>query len=418
VYYLSFIKILVVDPQTAGVSGDMLLGALVDLGVNPKKITQAFTTLSKHIPRCKRLGLNVKETTRLGLRGIKASVLVDETTPNRTGGELINALEDFLKTAKLSQKAKDLTRNSLTSLLKAEASLHSSTVEDVHLHEAGSADTLADIVGVAVALEGLGLAEGLKVYTLPINVGMGTAKSNHGIISIPPPATIEILRKSGLPFKGGTARYELATPTGVAILANLAEPIETYPEMKAIKLGYGAGARKLDTIPNLLRISLGQSVDSSFNQEEVYILETNVDDVSGEVLGYLTDTLLKEGAKDAYITPTTGKKSRPSFKVTALASKDNIEQLIDIFFKETGTLGVRVQRCERFVLQRQLIPVEVKVAGEKFKVKVKIAKDLSGKIINVKPEFEDMKRIAIKKSSPLREVIDIVKKQAERTYSN
>jgi len=223
---------------------------------------------------------------------------------------------------------------------------------------------------------------------------------------------MEILRESGIPFEGGVTGGELATPTGVSILANLAEPIETYPAMKISRIGYGAGSRELDTLPNLLRLSLGQRSGLPFTQEDLYVLETNIDDVSSEVVGYLTGNLLQGGAKDAYVTPTTGKKSRPSFKVTALAARDHVEQLIDIFFKETGTLGVRTHRCERFVLQRQLRPVKVEVAGKAFEVKVKIAKDLSGRVINVKPEFEDAKRVASETGVPLREVIEKVKKQA------
>jgi len=396
----------------AGVSGDMLLGALVDLGASPEKITVAFTTLSEHIPHCKSLALNVKETSRHGLRGIQASVLVDERLQHRTGGELMDALERYLQVSQLSHRARDLATNSLESLLKAEAFLHSSTVEGVHLHEAGSADTLADIVGAAVALEDLGFG-GLDVYTLPVNVGNGMVKSHHGTMAVPPPATMEILREKSLPFDGGITGGELATPTGVSILANLAKPIETYPAMKISKIGYGAGSKELDTLPNLLRLSLGQRSGLPFTQEELYVLETNIDDISSEVIGYLIGSLLKVGAKDAYVTPTTGKKSRPSFKVTALAARDCVEQLINIFFKETGTLGVRTYRCDRFVLQRQLHPVKVEVAGKAFEMKVKVAKDISGRVLSIKPEFEDVKKIASETGVPLREIIEKVKKRAK-----
>jgi len=405
-------KIVVIDPQTAGIAGDMFLGALVDLGADKKIIEENLSKIPNYIKNCRSLDLEVKEVVRQGLRGTKVTVKVKENYNHRKGRELKEAVEKFLIESNLSNRAKNFVQESFLTLLRAEAKLHSSTVEEVHLHETGSADTLADIIGVATALESLGFfKENIEVCSLPVCVGKGKVKTSHGNLSVPTPATLEILVTKNFPFEGTNVEEELSTPTGVSLLTNIAKPVEIYPLMHGLKVGYGAGQKDFSFTPNLLRITVGVP-STDFQLEEIYIVETNVDDVTGEVIGYLVEKLNREGVKDVYVVPSVGKKSRPVLTVRVMVEKEEVKNIAALVFNETGSLGVRIYPCKRFILQREIVPVEVEFKNKIFKVNVKIAKDKTGKIVQIKPEFEDLKKIAEETGIPLRKV---AKKTEEKT---
>lgn len=403
----------VIDPQLAGVSGDMLLGALIDLGASPEKIQEAFRRLSAVIPGCEDLELKVSQVLRHGIRGVRADIQVKERFDSRTGRELKEALQSYLAASTLSDEAKAYALRTLSTLLKGETYLHATSEEQLILGEMASADTLADIVGVTTALEDLGLLE-TQVYSLPVVVGSGKVKTSHGILTQPPPIVLEILREKNFPFETGRSGEERSTPTGVALLVNLAEPAAALPLTQPYKVGHGAGARDPEAVPNLLRVYLGRRWESPFAQEEVYLLETNLDDVSGETLGYLGERLMEEGARDFYIIPCTGKKGRPVHLLGVLAGRENLDRLADLVFRETGTLGIRVQPVRRFTLSRRTRLVEVEVAGKKFTAHVKIAQDREGKTVQVKPEFEDVRRISLETRQPLREVRETAKKEGKK----
>jgi uncharacterized protein (TIGR00299 family) protein len=261
-------------------------------------------------------------------------------------------------------------------------------------------------------MEDLGLFDS-KIYATPVSVGGGLFKFSHGTVSSPAPATLAILASKNFPLKGGPVESELATPTGASILVNLADEVSRfYPEMTPLKVGYGAGTKDFEEMPNVLRITVGKPLESWLLKDEIAILETNLDDVTGEIVGNSVDKLLREGAKDVSIIPMFTKKNRPGQILKIVADRKDVAHLSRIVMEETGTLGVRVYPCERHIITRDLYSVEVLVDDAKELVKVKVAKDRKGKIIRIKPEYEDVKKIADKTGKPLREIVELVTMRA------
>jgi uncharacterized protein (TIGR00299 family) protein len=266
---------------------------------------------------------------------------------------------------------------------------------------------------VAVALDDLKLFNNTTVYSLPITVGYGKIEVSHGLLSIPTPVTLEILRAKKFPFESGYIKGELATPTGISLLANLAKPVLNYPAFQVSKVGLGAGRFDFKEIPNILRIALGSPFGTAFFKDEICVIETNLDDVSGEVVGHLIERLMKEGAKDASAIPALGKKGRSSILVKIIADKADVDHLVKIVFDETGTLGIRTYNCNRFILPRETLKVQIEINRKKHGLKVKVAKDTTGRIIQVKPEYEDAKKIALKTGVSLRKILNDAQRRAE-----
>lgn len=408
-------RIAVIDCQFAGISGDMFVGALLDLGANIKKIVRSMESVKDYVEGCDSLHVTVKDAPRHGLRAKRVEVKAVEKFDHRTGIELTDALSKCLRDLKLSRDACNFATNALETIIKAEAKVHGEKFEDVHLHEAGSVDTLADIIGTTTALEDLGIFKGTKVYSTPVAVGGGLFKFSHGIVPSPAPATIEILRSKHFMMRGGPIEAELATPTGVALLVNLADTAtNTYPPMKPKVIGYGAGAKDFKEIPNIVRIIFGEPLEYGFLSDEIYVLETNLDDVTGEVIGHTMDRLLGEGARDVSIIPMFTKKNRPGQILKIITDRQDVERLSQILMEETGTLGVRMYLCKRHILTRETVPVEVEIGGKREKVKVKVSKGPGGKDIHVKPEYDDIKRLADKTGKPLRVIRDLVVKKSRK----
>jgi uncharacterized protein (TIGR00299 family) protein len=403
-------RIAIIDCQTAGISGDMLIGALVDLGANTKKLLKAIEAVKKTL-KCKNVQVKIKDVDK-GIHAKRFEVKVKDER-EFSGEELLKLTEDCLKKLKLSEKARNFALASVSTLVKAEAKVHKESLRKVHLHEIGSSDTVIDVIGVAVLAEDLGIFD-MEVFSTPVAVGGGLFKFSHGITSSPAPATLEILKSKNFPFFGGPVESELATPTGVSLLVNLAqEVVQFYPLMKPIAVGYGAGKKNFPEVPNVLRIVLAEPYTPLLT-EEVYILETNVDDVTGETIGYTTEKLLKEGAKDVCIIPMFTKKGRPGSIIQVITDKENLEKLMKILIEETGTLGVRVSVRHRHILDRKFAQVKVKVGKIEEKVRIKVARDEKGKIVNVKPEYEDVKRLAEITGKPLREIVEIVERKIKK----
>ncbi|RJS85309.1 nickel pincer cofactor biosynthesis protein LarC, partial [Candidatus Bathyarchaeota archaeon] len=314
----------------------------------------------------------------------------------------------------LSEKARAYAVKVIKTLIYTEAKIHGENLKDVHLHEAGAIDTPAEIIGSAVALESLGLFDA-KFYSTPVAVGGGTFKFSHGIVSSPAPATLEILSRKGVPIIGGPVKAELTTPTGASILASLVDEVSYYyPPMVPMKIGYGAGTREFREIPNLLRIVVGNQQSYGLLKDEVMIVETNLDDVTGEVIGYLIEKLLDEGVRDVSVIPIFTKKSRPAHIVRVITDRTDVERIARILMEETGSLGVRVFPCERRILSRKVINVEITVKDKRERVNVKVATDSKGKIIQVKPEYEDLKRISRITGIPLRRIREIAEEEAKK----
>ena len=296
-------RITLIDPQTAGISGDMLLGALIDAGASPNSIQQVLSDIPLHYPKCKKLELQVREVITHGFRARAVEFEIIEDMEEAQALDFLRAAENIAKASKISEKAASFATSSLRELVAAESKLHGVGAEETHLHEAGSADTLADVFGVAAACDALGIFDD-DIYSTPVAVGGGTISFSHGTMAVPAPAVLEIARQRSIPIHGGPENVELATPTGISMLANLVNTfVENYPLLVPETVGHGAGNKQLTSAPNMLRVVIGHGIGTEVGTDTVRILETNLDDLPGEVLGHAMQQILDAGAKDAWITP-------------------------------------------------------------------------------------------------------------------
>jgi pyridinium-3,5-bisthiocarboxylic acid mononucleotide nickel chelatase len=410
-----FSKIVVVDCQVAGVSGDMVLGALLDLGANKERVTSAIKSLESTENGYKNVSVDIKQVMRKGFLATKVDVTAEGKT-RKDGKQLIAIVEKTAKMIDLSAKSRQFASNVIHTLVDAEAKLHGHNLADAHLHEVGLVDTVAEIIGSAVAMEDLGFFAA-KIVSTPVSVGGGTFQFSHGTVSSPSPAALAIFQSRNFPIKGGPVESELATPTGASIIVNLAEAVSRfYPEMAPLQVGYGAGGKDFAEMPNVLRIVVGKLLEKCLMKDQIALLETNIDDVSGEIVGHAVDRLLAEGAKDVCVIPMFTKKNRPGQIVKVVADQKDAKRLSRVLIEETGTLGVRVYPCERHIINRELASVDLLVGGTKELVKVKISKDTDGSIIRIKPEYDDLKRLAEKTNKPLRELSEMAVSRARELF--
>ncbi len=409
-------RILVIDPNASGIAGDMLLGALLDLGANVERVISAIKFLEDPEFGYQHIDIAINEVQR----GMFRATNIDVTSTaheRRHGSDLIAIVEKAAAGIYMSDSARAYASKVIRTIVGVEAELHKTNMEDAHLHEVALVDTVAEIIGCAVALDDLHMfEEGAKVYSTPLAVGGGVVQFSHGIVSVPAPATLAILQAKNFPFHGGPIEMELATPTGTSLLVNLAEPVSFYPAIEPRKVGYGAGTKEFLALPAVLRLTIGDAPEIGLVHDEIAVLETNLDDVSGEVLGYTMDRLLAEGAKDVSIIPATTKKSRPVQIIKVIADQNNVTHLSEVLIAETGTLGVRVYYCERHIISRELLMVDLSVLGSKETVRVKVSKNAEGKIIRIKPEFEDLKHLAEKTGKPLRELMDLAVSRTQEVF--
>ncbi len=404
--------VLVIDPQIAGVSGDMILSSLVHLGANKAKIIDGVNTSQSYLR-----GSKIKEIDfrRVNKHGIKATSLVlqlDEHNHKRKGIEIQNCIGKTAQKLGLSEQASRFAINSINTLITAESKSHGVPKDSVHFHEASSIDTVIDIVGSAIALDDLGHFDD-EIITLPVAVGSGTVSFSHGTVSNPAGAILGIFEKSGILIHGSKVRDELTTPTGASILVNLAEKcVEFYPMMKVSSIGYGAGQKNFEGFSNVLKIVQGQST-SSLESDSVAILETNVDDVSGEVLAHVIDKVISRGAKDVSVIPTITKKGRPGHIISVICDSNNINQLLDVLVSETGTLGVRIRTSDRLIVPRQIITMKIRARNQNFTVRCKVAKSGSNRK-QFKVEYDDIKKISEKLVLSFKQTEELIKEQVKR----
>ncbi len=407
-----FSSIVTIDCQVAGVAGDMILGALLDLGADQNKVTSAIKSLENTGFGYSNVIVDIKKVMRRGFRATQINVTA-EGKNKKDGKQLIEIIEKNLEELQLSEKAKLFASNVIHTLVNAEANLHGKDLQEAHLHEVGLVDTAAEIIGTAVALEDLGLFNA-RIVATPVSVGGGLFQFSHGIVSSPSPAALSIFQSKNFPIKGGPIEAELATPTGAAIIVNLADEVNSfYPEMTPLKVGYGAGTKEFSEMPNMLRIVIGKLLCDLPVKDQIAVLETNIDDVPGEIVGHAVDRLLVEGAKDVSIIPMYTKKNRPGQIIKVIADKKDAQHLSDVLISETGTLGVRVYFCERHITTREVYNVDLLIDGVKESVRVKVSKNVVGEIIKVKPEFEDLKALAVKTKKPLRELSELTISKAK-----
>jgi uncharacterized protein (TIGR00299 family) protein len=391
----------------------MMVAAFLDAGADAAAVVEAMSTPANVLPGCTEIEVSVADTLRGGLHAKNVRVLVQEEHRHRPPGELLEAASVCLQRLRISKQAGEFVMDALGALISAEAAVHGEPTEAVQLHETGSGDTLADVLGAAVALDDLGVFADTAVYTTPVAVGGGTFHFSHGAVSSPAPATLEILRAHGIPSVGGPVDTELATPTGVALLAALApKHARFYPPMNAEHVGYGAGIRDFAEMPNVLRVVLGTPIDHGLASDEVWIIETNIDDATGETIGHAMQQVLKAGARDVVAIPVFAKKGRPGHILQALADAEDVERLCSALIVETGSIGVRILPAERRILHRESVPIALDIGGTTHSVSVKVARDNEGTIVRVKAEYEDICRVAELAALPFREVDALATRKA------
>jgi hypothetical protein len=375
----------------SGISGDMTLAALVDAGVRIETINAAIGSLG--LPG---LRLTAADVKRHGFRATQVAVESEPEHAHRHLGQILAMID----AGRLTDRQRDLARRIFTRLAEAEARVHGVEVEAVHFHEVGAADSIADIVGTAAAWDVLGAD---RLVASPVPTGTGKIRIAHGECSIPAPATAELLR--GIPLAACQTEGEMTTPTGAAILAALADSFGPLPAMKIESIGYGAGRRDFADRPNILRLLVGQSDEAvshaGCQADQVSVLETNLDDTSGELVGYCISRLWDAGALDVYATAIQMKKNRPAVKLTVLCRPDDAAALEDILFTETTTLGVRCGTAARHVLRRE----PHTVATDWGAVEGKIGWLGDGRP-RFSPEYESCRRVAEARHVALREVYE------------
>jgi uncharacterized protein (TIGR00299 family) protein len=439
----------------SGISGDMFLGALLDAGVPPELLTRTVAALGVDAR------LEISRVDRSGISATKLDVIAagekelpreefwekepkaEHSHQHEHGGHRhshshdhqhshehghshiqgdshshdhehshphehasghdhshrgLKEIRQIIHAAAISQSAKDRAIRIFEALGAAEAKVHNSDVEKIHFHEVGAIDAIVDIVCASVGAEALGVDEWV---CSPLNVGGGTVVCAHGTFPIPAPATLELLKNA--PVYSGEIQKELVTPTGAAIISVLASRFTQFPTMKTEKIGYGAGSRNFKSFPNVLRLTVGETIttqESPFPVEEITVLEANIDDMSPQVFGYVMEQALSSGALDAFGTPVQMKKSRPGMLLTMLCRTEDSQRLTKLILAETTTLGVRIRRETRAALARRHMSVTTKW-GE---VRMKLA-NLNGSISNYAPEYEDCSRIAKEQKVPLKTVM-------------
>ncbi len=403
-------RTVIIDCRSAGISGDMFLSALIDLGADPERVIEAIKTIES-TGEYGEIEVKIKDVYRRGIQAKSISITTEKVHGIR-GGEIIKIVEEGVKKLNLSDDAFRFASGTIRTLIETEARIHGRKIEDVHLHEAGQIDTPADIIGAAAALDDLDLFDA-KVYSTPVAVGGGLLKFSHGIMSSPAPATLEILKSRKAPIIGGPVASELTTPTGAAIIVNLTdEYTQFYPPIKPSGIGYGAGKRDLKDMPNILRIITGEPLGYHLPRDEVSVIETNLDDISGEVIGHLINELLVKGARDVNVIPIFTKKNRPGYMLKVIADIEDAEELSRTIIEETGSLGVRIQRCERRILNRESVPIKVRIFDVEDTIKIKVSMDSEGRVLQIKPEYEDVKRLAYRTGKPIRVVMEMVREKA------
>jgi len=405
------IKTVVVDPRIAGISGDMMVAALLDLGGSVDKVYDVAESIEEILDYCDKLDVEVSYVKKGGIKARDVYLRIEEHVHEISAVKVRNYALKVGGKIGLSEKGLSFVARVFDELITAESKVHGVPPDSVHFHEIASSDTVFDVVASAALLEELGYLRGdVEVYSTPPALGGGFVKIEHGLLAVPAPATLEILRRYRFKTSNTPVEVELTTPTGAALLVSLAGMVvDFYPPMELKKVGYGAGKKDLGRVPNVLRIVEGKSFKAT--RDKVIVLETNLDDVTGEVIGYLIQKLINRGALDASVIPALGKKNRPVHIVKVLADPIRYSELLEILVDETGTLGVRVYEMPRVIAERVKKTVKVKVMDREYTIKVKVSKLKSGKLVNLKPEYEDIKRIAEDTGLPLRRVSEEVSKQ-------
>jgi hypothetical protein len=373
----------------SGISGDMALGALLDLGLPKPRLLQELKKLP--LPD---FDLEVSFCRRMNLRGKKVTVRPRKEEEERT----FWVIKSMLEKSSLNSEVKELSIKIFEKLAKAEAKIHQQKIDEVHFHEVGAIDSLVDIVGVGVGIDHFRFD---KVYVSSLPLGSGFVTCRHGVIPLPAPATVELLK--GVPVHSAGMEGELVTPTGAAIIKVIATEFGSIPPMKIDRIGYGVGAKNFKERPNLLRIISGEP-EGNIQTDRAIVIETNVDDMSSQIHGYLMERLFELGAFDVSFFPVQMKKNRPGVILRVICEEGRKLELIKNIFKETTTLGIRCYEAERFKLSRWSEELPTRYGP----ILVKVVENIDGEV-EVFPEYEECKKVAREKGVALKEVYRAVR---------
>ena len=387
---------IIIDPQGSGIAGNMLIGAFVDLGANADKLKEIMEQSAKDFGGVK---VTFEKINKHGIESTFCHVEMLEHNHSIRYPEFIEKINDL----DLDEKVKETSIKVFERIAKAESKVHGKSLETIHFHEVGASDAVADVIGSIYAYYSLNLKK-QKVIGLPIAVGGGTVNTDHGILAIPVPAVLEILK--GVKIIGGPVDSELATPTGSAIYMEICDEIKEFiPQIKPKKVGYGAGKKDFDH-PNVLRIIESDDVCES---DEIDVIETNIDHLTGEEIGYLFDKLLDKGASDVSVTPIIMKKNRQGSLLKVVCRNEYRDELVNAIFSETGSLGIRIiPNIHRGIAKREFEKRTVEINGKNYEVTYKIGY-INGEVISKRPEYEDLKRIAEDSGLALRKVKELIK---------
>ncbi|MCX8057618.1 MAG: nickel pincer cofactor biosynthesis protein LarC [Ignavibacteria bacterium] len=391
----------------SGLSGDMFVGALISAGMPFEHLKQELKKLN-----LKGYELSISLVQKKSITATKFDVKINvdykhshehedehhhhhhDSHHGRSYAEIIELIEK----SELSANVKSISKNIFKIIGEAEAKIHNVKLEDVHFHEIGAIDSIVDIVGAAIGLEYFNVK---NVFTSIVPFGKGFIQTQHGTMPIPAPATIEILKDYPVTFLD--VPFELTTPTGAGIIKALSQGLIDFKKIKVTNIGYGAGSKDIPQIPNLFRLIIGEPIET-FSIDESYIIETNIDDMNPEFYPYVIEKLLNAGAHDAYLIPIIMKKGRPGIILSTLCEGNKIDEVLNIIYKETTTLGVRIIKIDRRKLNRDIETIKTKFGEVKVKV---VIHENSKKYI---PEFEECKKIALEKNIPISDVYNEILK--------
>ena len=378
---------IIIDPQSSGIAGNMIIGALVDLGANKDELKEIMEKSAEAFGKVK---VSFNKISKHGIDSTFCHVEMIEHQPPVNYPEFIEKIESL----DIDEKVKETSINVFERIAKAESKVHGKTLQT---------DAVADVIGSIYAYYSLNLNQ-QKIIGLPIAVGGGRVKTAHGTIPVPAPAVLEILKDANI--VGGPVDSELATPTGSAIYAEICDEISEFiPHIKPKKIAYGAGKKDFDH-PNILRIIETSDISE---KDTIDVIETNLDHLTGEEIGYLFDKLLDNGASDVSITPIIMKKNRQGSLLKVISKRKNRNQLVNVIFKETGSLGIRIApNLHRGIAKREFVKKEFEINGETFEVTFKNGY-VNGEIISSRAEYEDLKKIAQKTGLPLIKVKEMIR---------
>jgi uncharacterized protein (TIGR00299 family) protein len=368
----------------AGASGDMILGALVGAGVDAQKLRDGLQLLD-----VSNFDVSFHTVDRSGISATRAEVKTEDEKHHRHLSTILKIIER----SRLSSLVKSRAARIFSRLAEAEARVHNIPVEQIHFHEVGAMDAIIDVVGACICFELLNVE---RFIASPLHTGSGTVEMAHGRFPVPPPAVVELLRDA--PTYATDIQGELLTPTGAAIISTLCERYGAMPQMRVAAVGYGAGGREYERFPNVLRVLVGET-EGNAGDERLLIVETNLDDVSPQIVGHLMERAFERGALDCFFTPAQMKKNRPGVLISILCRPQDRETFYQLLFNETTTLGVRSHEVERRALPRESMLVQTEFGA----IRIKVAR-VQGRIVNATPEYDDCRAAARKFDAPLRDV--------------